>query len=550
MATSKYFDGKIRKQPGVYSQIKSGVQNLPQTSDFSRVLLIDTGTGAAYGGKSGINGDHDSGLDSIYTFTDLVSARNFWKGGIVWKSLEGLFKPNAGDPGISTLYVVRAATTTKATLTFEATGGGSAGGTFQFFTLDEGLNANGSLDTSNDDNLIKGYGYTVESGVVDTSKFIFKIWLGTYTGDYTDSLSYGEELKANSLPTLLAQSPEFNNIQELIDWAGSNSTFAENFVLDSSGSSVTGAGTVDSDDVTAVDGYNVATGGTETYGTTDLTDALEAVKDLDYTFILCDKYGSANYNSASVGAILSHIETDAKYEKYMFYGGGKDSTEFSQAGGSLAQAAYFDTSKAIVVHGDPLESSSVSPTGFRRWPTLYKAAIVLGRIAGLPPQVPGTFKGIGIDGEAHRLKDREKDQALDGGVLCTFFDADFNNFIILQAVNSLQTNNNIVNPDAQSHLISLERIKSQLNKDISINAKVQLLGQPFGVNRNTLSANYVKNWTETFLETKKATEAEDNLIIAYSDVVVTRVQDYYEVKYTFEGNTEITKIFITGTLID
>ena len=84
MATSKYFDGKIRKLPGVYSDIKSGIQNLPQTSDYSKVLILDTGTGAAYGGKSGINGENESGVDSIYEFTDLVSAREFWKGGIMW----------------------------------------------------------------------------------------------------------------------------------------------------------------------------------------------------------------------------------------------------------------------------------------------------------------------------------------------------------------------------------------------------------------------------------------------------------------------------------
>jgi len=45
-----------------------------------------------------------------------------------------------------------------------------------------------------------------------------------------------------------------------------------------------------------------------------------------------------------------------------------------------------------------------------------KAAIFLGREAGMAPQVPLTFKNISIDGERHVLNDVEKSKALNGGV--------------------------------------------------------------------------------------------------------------------------------------
>lgn len=565
MATDVYFNGRKESLPGVYSTIKSGINNPPQTSDYGKCLIIDTGGGASYGGGGGINGEHTKGSDAIYTFNTLQEFRTYQVGGLLWKTAEGLFKPDGSNVGISQLIYVRAATTVAASMSFTATGGGSAGGTFAFDVRDEGLIGNGSeYDGGGEDGggsdgttsgdlsdpiLIKGYAYTVESGVIDTNKFIFKIWKGNYTGLRTsDKISFGEDTKLTSIPNLIAQSPEFNNIQDLINWADTDSTFNSYFVKGSC--TVTGAGTVDSTDVTAVAGYNLASGGTETYGTTDLTDTLSAIKDLDYTFILSDKYGTTDYDSASVGAIQSHIETEAKYDKYMFYGGGKDSTEFSATDGSLDQAAYFDSNKVIVVHGDAKKASSISATGFRQWETIYKAARVLGRIAGQEPQVPGTFKSIGIEGEVHALTDIQREQALAGGVLTTYFDIDFNTFIITQSINTLQNNKNIVNADGKSFTIEIERIKAQLNKDLVINAKVQLLGQPSGVNRNTLSQKYVENWTKAFLQTKVATQANDNLLIGWQDVVATRQQDNYFVTYGITANTPVTKLFFTGSLLD
>ena len=57
MATSVYFNGKLRTLPGVYSTITSGESNVSRSLDYGTVLLIDTGVyGAGWGGGSGVNG--------------------------------------------------------------------------------------------------------------------------------------------------------------------------------------------------------------------------------------------------------------------------------------------------------------------------------------------------------------------------------------------------------------------------------------------------------------------------------------------------------------
>ena len=51
MATSVYFNGKLRTLPGIYSTITSGDSNSTRNLDYGTVLLIDTGVyGAGFGG--------------------------------------------------------------------------------------------------------------------------------------------------------------------------------------------------------------------------------------------------------------------------------------------------------------------------------------------------------------------------------------------------------------------------------------------------------------------------------------------------------------------
>ena len=558
MATSYIFNGRKITLPGAYATIKSGIQNQPITADYGTVLVIDTGLGALWGGGAGINGTLANNANAIYVFYSLVDYRAFLKGGKFWKLAEPLFKPRKTEPGVSKIFHVKAATTFPASLIFPATGGGSNGGLFVSKVRDEGEIGNGQETAGH---LDKGYAFTLETGVVDAAKWIMKFWLGTYRGAYpTDATYYGEAIGAeliydevladDAAPLLLAKSPEFDNMQTLIDWAKSDKTFNQYFAYDST-SYVDGDGSVDSADVAAAAGNTLAVGGTEVYSTTALDSVLEQVKDLDYVFILADKYGVDDYDSTEVGKILAHLQTEAKYLKFMFYGAGQDDGEFAQASASSkAVAEYFNTAQAMVVHGGVKKVSQADPTGFRTWDAQYHAAALLGRLCGLPPQVPLTNKSVGIEGLVHNLTQLQKEQALEAGILTSYFDTDFNDFVCLKGCNSLQNNENLINPDGTSFSIQVERIVGQINHDLVVNAKIQLLGQPDGVNRNTLSANYVKNWTEAFLETKVATASQDNLILSFRDVTVTPKQDTYWVNYAIVINNEIDKLFFTGFLVE
>jgi hypothetical protein len=562
MPTGYIFNGRKETLPGAYGTIKSGIQNPPITADYGTVLIIDNGLGASFGGGSGIDGSLASGADAVYVFYNMDDYRSFLKGGKFWKLAEPLFKPRKTEPGVSKLFHVKAATTVPATLTFIATGGGGKGGTFKSKVRDEGIIGNGSQASGH---LNKGYAYTVETGVIDPTKWIMKFWVGSYKGAYpTDATYYGEAIGANLIydevlpadapPVLLAKSPEFNNISTLIAWAQSDKSFGQFFAYDAT-SSVAGDGSVNGADISGHSGYNLATGGTETYSSANLDLVLDQVKDLDYVFILSDKYGITDYNSVVVGKMLAHIQTEAKFRpnKYLFYGAGLDDTEFAQnSNSSLVVAKYFNDPSGIVVHGGVKKVSQADPTGFRVWDAQVHAAALLGRLCGLAPQVPLTFKSIGIEGLVHNLTSLQQEQALDAGILTTIFDTDFNDFVCLEDVNSEQNNDYLINPDGTSPSIQVMRIAGQVNHDLIVNAKIQLLGQPNGVNRNTLSANYVKNWVMGFLQTKVATASQDNLIVSFpgDQITVTLNQASYWVSYAIVINNEINQLFFTGFMIE
>jgi hypothetical protein len=548
MATKVYFNGASRVLPGAYSTITSGEQNAPAALDYGKILIIDTGLGAEWGGGAGINGELDSGKDAVYQFDNISDYKDFLAGGMFWKLSEPLFFPLDGVEGVSTIYHVKAATTTAAKLTFTATGGGDNGGTFAFKCKDEGISANGILT---DDHLDKGYGYTIETGVIDTDKWILKVWKGSWRGDYTDDIAYNEIDMADSDPDLVIQSDEFDNIQDLIDWANNTTSFGTYFELDLTNTVVTGTGDVDSDDVDEITTYSLAAGGTETYSTDDLDDILEAVVDLDYQFILCDKYGTDDYSSAYVSKIFSHVQdAETEYTKTLVIGGGSDEDEFTSEDGSLAIAAYFDSPRAIVVHSNSKTSTQEVSSGFRIWPSIYSAAIVLGRICGLAPQIPVTNKKVNIDGIVHVMLKKDQKRALNGGVTCIIPDQYNGGFKVLQGINTMQSNDYIFNSSGKSFSIQFERVVAQINRELVINSETELLNDENGVNANTLSSGILKTWTETYLQSRVATDVADNLLLSFKNVTVTKVDDYYKVSYGIVVNNEITKIFYTGYLFN
>lgn len=549
MATKVFFNNRQIKLPGAYSTVVSGEKNPPRSLDYGKVLVIDTGDlGATWGGGAGIDGELNQGVDSVYKFDNLADYQGFLKGGLLWKCAEGLFIPdrrNAAAIGASNVYHVKAATTAAATLTFTATGGGTAGGSFTVKVRDEGIVGNGVLTGGATGHLDKGYAYTVTSGTIDTAKWVFNIWQGTWTGDYSlDSVSFDGVAKANTSPILVAQSPEFNNVAELIAWGTTNSAFNNRFKIGTS--SVTGTGVVNTADITAVAGYNVAAGGTETYSTANLQKVFDAVSEMDFSFIVTDQYGTTNYNSTENELVFAFMNgQDNKFERFFFIGGGADKDEYTD---SLAMPANYDSPYVQIVHGQLGESSQLVGEGIRWWPSIYHAFKVVGRTAGKEPQVPITNKTIGVDKLKHTLTKIEKERALDAGLIVTVFNEYTNRFVVLQGVNTMQDNDFLFNSQGKSHSIAFMRVVAQVNKELVVNSEIDLLSNENGVNSNTLSAGYLKEWTNTYLQSRIAIPEVDNLLLSARNVTVTKVEDYYQVTYEMVVNNEITKVFFTGFL--
>jgi hypothetical protein len=543
--SSFIFNGRKVTLPGAYSVIKSGETNPARTLDYGKVLIIDTGVaGASYGGGAGISGQLASGIDAVYSFQTLEDFRAYMKGGLFWRCSEALFYPDPSNPaavGISELYFCRACTTTSASMSFATT----AGGTFKIFTRDEGLWANAVVEGEDEAaNLVSGYGYQIVTGSIDPTKWQMQIYRGTFTGLASDGLPFGDETAGQSTPELMAVSPEFNNIQTLIDWATNDSSFNNYFALDPS-SAVEGEGTVDQADITAVAGWQKATGATETYSPTDIDAVLKVIAGLDYNVIFTDQVG-ASAAGTTYKKIITHINNVSKFNRFLYIGGYESEAQWSD---SIKLAQGFDSPWVQLVHGDSGVNTEFSPLGYRWWTVLYTMCAVVGRVSGKPPYIPVTNKTIGVDRLKHQLSDTEKEQAVAAGVLVVTRNDYINKFVVLDGINTLQDNANLFNAKGYSPYIQFMRIIAQLNRELVVNAEIDLLGDENGVNSNTLSANVIKNWTAAYLQSRVANETDDNLILAFQDVNVTKKEDAWFVTYKVRLNSEINKIFFTGFLI-
>lgn len=542
MASTVIFNNRQITLPGAYSTIVSGENNPARNLDYGKVLIIDTGVfGTGFGGGAGINGTISQGQDAIYTFDNISDFRSFVKGGMYWKIAEALFTPDPSNPaavGVSEILFVRAAKTTPAKLTFTSTDGG----TFAVQTLDEGTVANGVLTGTN---LSTGYGFMITPGVEDTSKWIMSFYVGSYTGTASDGLPYGEISAAAAEPRLVVQSPEFDNIKTLIEWAQTDSTFAQAFQLDST-SEAKGEGTVSESDVTdLLNVYTPAAGGTETYNQTNFEAVLDQIVGLNYSFIFMDQFGD-NANSALTKAYITHMNNAAKFPHFLFVGGYNVAADYSK---SIELAQGFDSSYIQVTHGEVGLASDIAPQKYRWWTVMYNLCAQLGRTAGKEPMIPVTNKSIGVDRVRHILTESEQKKALKYGLLVTVKNDYLGKFVVLQGVNTLQDNANLFNAKGQSYSIQFMRIVAQINTELVVNAEIDLLGQENGVNVNTLSAGAVKDWTVAYLQSRTATNETDNLLLVFQDVVVTRKEDAWFVTYKIRVNNEITKLFFTGFLI-
>lgn len=537
MARKININGTLIARPGAFSIIKSGVKNASPGLSFGNICIIDTGFGAGYGGGSGINGHYTQALDSVYSLSTIQDYQNFVKGGELWNFGFPLFRPYQQVNGVSKIYYIRACTTTAGSLALTL-----ANAAITFKVKDEGVIGNGIIVSGN---LTKGHAVQLTAGVVNTAKFIFTFYLGSYKGfDSVNGIDY-EVTPAASKPNVTVTSPEVATITELVNWAATSNDFTSLYEISST---TTPGGAIVTADLTTYAGYQPFTGGTEVYNSSDLDSALAAITDLDNNFFLALDFGN-NATSAGNFKILNYIQTAAKFKKFMFVAGGADRSTLSGSNSSILTAQTYNSENVLVVHGKCKKKFRTTP-GFKIYSQLYKTAQLLGRTCGLEPQTPLTFKAIDIDGEVHILSDAEKELAIEGGVIYTTYDYELASFVVGLDVNTLQANDNVINDNGTSYSLPINRITSQLNRLIIIEAKKRFFSGEQGPNRNTITEQDIKSWLEGFLQDQTASVLKDNLILRGGNVVVTTDVTSYYVSYEFVPNFEVDHLIFTGTLLE
>ena len=533
MATVVNFHGKNYIEPGAYAVSVYNPTSVTNVSEFGNVMIIDTGLSMngsyEFAGGSGVHGELNKGLKSVYSFDNYEDFLSFMGGGLVGDIAKKIFTPMDGVTGAPKLYYCRAATTTcaKISLAFSS-------GKLELKCKNEGIAGNGVIS---DGQLKVGYAARVIAGTDDASKFKLQVYSGSYMGSDKDGEPFGSKKFSEAVSYLLSESEEFSTLGELYEWARADKYILANFVV-----SKTGA-----DDLAlSAISLTAASGGTTEYlNDTEYADILEAISELDITFFLATNTTvDKGIDSNTTGRLFTFIKNDAKFTEFLVIPGGSDDTDlFGDKNTSQAIAKYYDSGQVVVVHGAPIVDRK-DGNGDKQLSSIYLAASIIGLNAGQSPQSPLTFQKIGYQAFAYDLKKREREKALQAGIMHVRNVS--GNWCINQGVTTLQDNKKTIANDGQSMELSIELIKAQLNKELIVDSQTRFVGKTGA----TASDQTVKNFTETKLQSLTATADTDNLIVAWKNVKVVTKNSDYQITYDFQPNLPVNKLFFTGNILD
>lgn len=535
MATVVNFHGKNYIEPGSYAATVYNPTSVVNVAEFGNVMIIDTGLSMngsyEFAGGSGVHGELSQGLKSVYEFENYEDFLSFMGGGLVGDIAEKIFTPLTGAAGAPKLFYVRAATTECANLTVTI----SEGNTLVLKCKNEGIVGNG---VKVDEVLKVGYGAQIVAGD-EADTFKLQVYRGSFMGVDDAGEAYGAYSLADATPNLIAESDDFTTLQELYDWASSNRQMLSHFVV-----SMTGDGETE---LTAVE-MTLASGGTTQFlSGTEYADVLEAIDELDVTFFLCTNLNAAGgkgTDAATNGKLFTFLKQDAKFTEFMVVPGGQDDTDLlGDSNSSQAIAKYFNSGQVAVVHGSPIVDRK-DGNGTKQLPTIYLAAAIVGLNAGMAAQTPLTFKRVGYQSFAYDLKKREREKALQAGIIHVRNVSGY--WCVNQGVTTLQNNKKTIADDGQSFELSIELIKAQLNKELILEGQTRFTGQTAA----QASPESVKNFTETKLESLVASTGNDNLLISWANVKVSATNGDYFITYDFVPNVPVNKTFFVGNILD
>ena len=535
MATVVNFHGKNYIEPGSYAVSVYNPTSVVNVSEFGNVMIIDTGLAKngdyEFAGGSGIHGELNKGLKSVYEFDNYEDFLSFMGGGLVGDIAQKIFTPRDGVAGAPKLFYCRAATTKCAniTLTF------SSGNSLILKCKNEGEVGNGVIKGG----VLKvGYAARVITGSDDPSKFKCQVYRGSFMGVDKDGEPYGSASLSKATGNLLTESEEFETLEELYNWARSDKYILANFVV-----SMTGAKTSNLSAVT----LTAATGGkTEWLKDSEYADVLEAISELDVTFFLATNTSVGDgISSATTGRLFTFLKNDAKFTEFLVIpGGSSDSDLFGESGSSQAIAKYYDSEQVVVVHGAPIVNRK-DGNGTKELPSIYLAAAIIGLAAGQAPQQPLTFKRVGYQSFTYDLKKKEREKALQAGIMHVRNLSGY--WCVNQGITTLQDNKKSIASDGQTMELSIALIKAQLNKELIVDSANRFIGDTSAVNA---SPQTIKNFTETKLSSLTAKTGEDNLLKSWKNVKVVQKNSDFQITYDFAPNLPVNKLFFTGNILD
>ena len=535
MATVVNFHGKNYIEPGSYAVSVYNPTSVVNVSEFGNVMIIDTGLAKngdyEFAGGSGIHGELNKGLKSVYEFDNYEDFLSFMGGGLVGDIAQKIFTPRDGVAGAPKLFYCRAATTKCAniTLTF------GSGNSLILKCKNEGEVGNGVIDGG----VLKvGYAARVITGSDDPSKFKCQVYRGSFMGVDKDGEPYGSASLSTATGNLLTESEEFETLEELYNWARSDKYILANFVV-----SMTGAKT---SNISAVE-LTAATGGkTEWLKDSEYADVLEAISELDVTFFLATNTSVGDgISSATTGRLFTFLKNDAKFTEFLVIpGGSSDSDLFGESGSSQAIAKYYDSEQVVVVHGAPIVNRK-DGNGTKELPSIYLAAAIIGLAAGQAPQQPLTFKRVGYQSFTYDLKKKEREKALQAGIMHVRNLSGY--WCVNQGITTIQDNKKSIASNGQTMELSIALIKAQLNKELIVDSANRFIGDTSAVNA---SPQTIKNFTETKLSPFTAKTGEDNLLKSWKNVKVVQKNSDFQITYDFAPNLPVNKLFFTGNILD